>query len=192
MRYLRRILVRKDVGPILRRYFINTLFDSTFVLLGIIVGVAYAPDPHIRVVMVAMVTSSLALGISTGVSVYEAESLERERRITELERALITRLENTEIERSSRLITALITLINFATPLFSCSVTIMPFVLVLFKALKIEAASWLSASLALTILFVAGVYVGRVGKKNPLMKGLRMAGFGLLAFLCAFFLNSLL
>ena len=93
MRSLREILRREDVGPIIRRFFINTLFDSTFMLLGIVVGAAFAADASLGVVLVTMVASSLALGISTGVSVYEAESLERERKIYELERALFMDLK---------------------------------------------------------------------------------------------------
>lgn len=48
-------------------------------LLGIVVGAAFAIDINLSIILVTMATSSLALGISTGVSVYEAESLERER-----------------------------------------------------------------------------------------------------------------
>ncbi len=42
--HLKETLQREDVGPIIRRFFINTLFDSTFMLLGIIVGAAFAPN----------------------------------------------------------------------------------------------------------------------------------------------------
>ena len=111
MSKLRRMLAREDVGPILRRFFINTLFDSTFMLLGIIVGTAYVRNVHLGVVMVTMATSSLALGISTGVSVYETESLERKRKIAELERALFRELKGTRIEQSARSITFVVAFI---------------------------------------------------------------------------------
>lgn len=96
---LREMLRREDVSPIIRRFFINTLFDSTFMLLSIVIGAAFAADASLGIIMVTMVTSSLALGISTGVSVYEAESLERERKISELERALFRDLSGTTIEK---------------------------------------------------------------------------------------------
>lgn len=189
---LRETLRREDVGPIIRRFFINTLFDSTFMLLGIVVGAAFAADASLGVVLVTMVTSSLALGISTGVSVYEAESLERERKIYELERALFMDLKGTKIEKAARSITILVALINFLTPLFSCVVTTSPFVLVALDVLEINLASWFSVVLALSILFGAGVYMGRLGKKNPWKKGLRMVGFGLTAFIIGFLLDSLI
>lgn len=188
---LKETLQREDVSPIIRRFFINTLFDSTFMLLGIIVGAAFAPNASLGVVLITMVSSSLALGISTGVSVYEAESLERERRISELEKALFRDLSGTRIEKRARSVIALVSIINFLTPLISCAVVISPLALAASNALTVDVAVWLSIMLALSTLFSAGAYFGRLGKKNPWMKGLRMVIFGLVAFVIGFLLQSL-
>ena len=182
---------REDVGPIIRRFFINTLFDSTFMLLGIVVGVAVATGASLGVILVTMVTSSLALGISTGVSVYEAESLERERKISELEKALFRDLSGTRIEKSAKSITMLAAFINFLTPLVSCAVMMSPFMLAASKILAVDVAVWFSVIFALSMLFSAGVYLGRLGKVNPWTKGLRMVGFGFIAFVIGFLLQSL-
>lgn len=182
----------EDVGPIFRRLFINTLFDSTFMLLGIVVGVAFSAEVSLRVVIVTIATSSLALGISTGVSVYEAESLERERKITKLENALFMDLKGTKIEKTARSIVILTALINFSTPLVSCAVAITPFILTALNLLEVHVASWISAVLVLGTLFFAGIYLGKLGRKNPWIKGLRMVFFGLVAFTIGFLLNSLI
>lgn len=181
----------ESVGPIIRRFFINTLFDSTFMLLGIIVGSAFAADAGLNIIMVTMLTTSLALGISTGVSVYEAESIEQERKISDLEKALFTDLKDTSIEKTAKSTIILATLINFATPLFSCAITIMPFILAAMGLLHIDIAAWISVTLALSTLFAAGVYMGRLGKTNPYIKGLRMVAFGILAFLIGVLLDAL-
>ena len=139
-----------------------------------------------------MLTTSLALGISTGVSVYEAESLEQERKIADLEKALFTDLQDTSIQKTAKYTILIATLINFATPLFSCAVTITPFVLVALGILHLNVAGWISIACALATLFVAGVYMGRIGKTNPYKKGLRMVAFGVLAFAIGFLLNLLL
>lgn len=102
MKSLSETLKQENVGPIIRRFFINTLFDSTFMLLGIIVGSAFTANAALNVIVVTMLTTSLALGISTGVSVYEAESLEQEKRITDLEKALFTNLKETNIEKTAK------------------------------------------------------------------------------------------
>jgi len=189
---LRKMLQREDVGPIIRRFFINTLFDSTFMLLGIVVGVAFAPNASLGVVLITMVSSSLALGISTGVSVYEAESLERERKISELEKALFRDLGGTKIEKAARSVIAVAALINFLTPLVSCAVTVTPLALAASGILTVNVATWLSIILALSTLFSAGAYLGRLGRKNPWIKGSRMVFFGLAAFLIGMFLHALI
>jgi predicted membrane protein (TIGR00267 family) len=188
---LRETLKHESVGPIIRRFFINTLFDSTFMLLGIIVGSAFAGDAGLNIIIVTMLTTSIALGISTGVSVYEAESLEQERKISELEKALFTDLDDTRIQKTARYTVLLATIINFATPLFSCAVTIIPFILAATGILHIDIAGWISVALALSTLFGAGVYMGRIGKTNPYKKGLRMVAFGVLAFAIGFLLDLL-
>ncbi len=188
---LRETLKLESVGPIVRRFFINTLFDSTFALLGIIVGAAFS-GVGLNVVVVTMLSTSLALGISTGVSVYEAESMEQERKISDLERALFTNLKDTSIEKTAKSTIWLATAINFATPLFSFSITIIPFIFVALGLLQINVAAWISVALALSTVFGAGVYLGRMGKTNPYLKGLRMVVFGILAFVIGILLNSLL
>lgn len=193
LKTLRETLKHESVGPIIRRFFINTLFDSTFMLLGIIVGSTFAgAAAGLNVIIITMLTTSLALGISTGVSVYEAESLEQERKIADLEKALFTDLKDTSIQKTAKYITLIAALINFATPLFSCAVTITPFVLVAIGILHLNIAGWISVVLALGTLFGAGVYMGRIGKTNPYKKGLRMVAFGVLAFAIGFLLNLLI
>jgi predicted membrane protein (TIGR00267 family) len=186
---IRETLKHESVGPIIRRFFINTLFDSTFMLLGIIVGSAFAADAGLRVIIVTMLTTSVALGISTGVSVYEAESLEQERRIADLEKALFTDLQDTNIQKTAKYTILLATIINFATPLFSCALTVTPFIFAALGIIAIEIAGWVSVTLALGTLFGAGVYMGRIGKTNPYKKGARMVVFGVLAFAIGFLLD---
>jgi predicted membrane protein (TIGR00267 family) len=161
-------------------------------LLGIVVGSALAGQAELNVIIVTMLTTSIALGISTGVSVYEAESLEQERKIADLEKALFTDLKDTSIQKNASSIILLATAINFATPLFSCAITITPFALSIFGILQIAAAGWIAVALALSTLFGAGVFMGRLGKTNPYKKGLRMVAFGVLAFIIGFLLDKLI
>jgi predicted membrane protein (TIGR00267 family) len=157
------------------------------------VGSAFAGiAAGLNIIILTMLTTSLALGISTGVSVYEAESLEQERKIAELEKALFTDLQDTSIQKNAKTIIIVATLINFATPLFSCALTITPFILASIEILPLYIAGWISVVLALSTLFGAGVYMGRVGKTNPFKKGLRMVAFGLLAFAIGFLLHQLI
>jgi predicted membrane protein (TIGR00267 family) len=182
----------KEIGPILRRLFINTLFDSTFTQLGILIGSAFANNPDLRVVIGTLVSSSIALGISTGVSVYESETLERERKTIELEKALFRKLDKTRLAETYRGYARMLSFINFVTPLLCCAIIVLPIVAAVFHVLEPSTASWLSIIIAMAILFTAGVYFGRFGKQNPIRKGLRMVGFGIIAFAAGYLIQILL
>ncbi len=187
---IREVLDVPETGPTLRRFFINTMFDSTFVILGILIGSAFSDEPSLRVVIVTIITSSVALGISTGVSVFEAESMEQKIKLRELEAAMLIRLDDTHIYRVSRFSIILISAINFVAPIISGTVTLMPFLLM--GEAEIRTAAWISVSLAITVLFVIGAIMGRSGERNPWVQGARMSIAGVAAFIICYFIESIL
>ena len=179
-------------GPSLRRFFINTLFDSTFMLLGVVIASAFEGTPDLHLVLGTLVASSASLGISSGVSVYESETLELDRRIVELEKALFRNLDNTMISENHKSSARMIATVNFLTPLICCGIVSVPLLLATGNLLDSVSASWVSTVLALSILFVAGTFLGRRGKKNAFLKGLRMLIFGIIAFLLSFLIQILI
>jgi len=187
---IREVLEVPETGPTLRRFFVNTAFDSTFVILGILIGSAFSDEPSLRIVIVTIVTSSVALGISTGVSVFEAESMEQAIKMRELEAAMLTSLEDTHIHRVSRLSILLISVVNFIAPIISGAITLAPFLLL--PEAEIRTAAWISVGLAIIILFVIGAIMGRSGERNPILQGIRMSVAGLIAFGICYWIESIL
>lgn len=149
-------------------------------------------DPNLKVIVATLVTSSIAIGISSGVSVYEAEVIEGEREVEELEAAMLTKLEDTIYTRSMKLNALLAAIIMFGTPLFSCTIAALPFALALYGLMQSDIAAWTSIALALVTLLTVGAYMGRDSKGNPLLKGVRMALFGTAAFLLGNWLQALI
>jgi predicted membrane protein (TIGR00267 family) len=174
--------------PTIRRYLVNTVFDSTFVMLGIIIGSAFSGDPNTRLTIVTILTSSVALGISTGVSTYEAENLEQSKRIDEIEKAMLRPLDDTHIGRSARSSMLLISLVIFMAPLLVGLVILSPFVLL---QTDITTAAWIAIALAIGVLFTTGVLMGRSGGRNPWVQGARMAIIGAIAFVICFYIEKL-
>ena len=179
-----------ETWPTIRRYFVNTMFDSTFVMLGIIIAGAFNDAPNLRVVIATILTSAVALGISTGVSVFEAENLEQGRRMDEIERAMLRSMEETHIGRSSRSSIYLIALVNFMAPIFTGAVILAPFLV--FSAVDIGTAAWMAVGFAITLLFVTGFLMGRYGKRSPWIQALRMALVGVGAFIICFYIESIM
>jgi len=160
--------------------------------MGIIIGSTFAANPDLRLVIGTLMSSSVALGISSGVSVYESEKLERERRVAELEKALFRNLDHTMITENYKTYAIVLSIVNFLTPFMCCGIVIIPLVLAMFRLTSIVTASWASILLALGILFVAGTYLGRLGRQNPFIKGLRMIAFGVIAFVAGFLIQTLI
>lgn len=158
--------------------------------MGVVAGSAFVTQPDLQLILRTLLTSSIALGISSGVSVYEAEVLEGERRIEEIEKAMIMKLEDTIHTESININASVASIIVFLTPLVSCLIASAPFYLSRVGFFEVKYAAWGSILLALGTLAFVGTYMGRNGKGNPILKGIRMALFGVLAFLIGFLLES--
>jgi predicted membrane protein (TIGR00267 family) len=183
-------LAMPETRPAIRRYFVNTIFDATVVFLGIIIGSALSSNPDLHIIVVTILTTAIALGISTGFSIFEAETLEQNRRIDEIERALLRSLENTNIERSTRSSIILISIVNFLAPITAGLIILAPFLFVGQEG--ILTAAWVGVGLAISILFVTGIFMGRISNRNPWVQGARMALIGVVVFVICFYIGNLI
>ena len=178
------------VESAIRRFFINTIFDATFTVMGVISGSAFTGD--VKTVLVTLFSSSIALGISSGVSVYEAETLEEEKRLEELEKALIVDLEGSRLERDVARKALRVASVILVTPLIPSTITSIPLFASFFGVIALRQAAFISIGLALSTLLVIGVLMATDGRRAKILKGLRMAFFGAIAFLIGYALESLL
>lgn len=160
--------------------------------MGVVSGSAFIAVPDIRLIILTLVSSSIALGISSGVSVYEAEILEGEKEVEDLEKAMLITLENTVHSDSLRINALVASVIVFATPLCSMVIAITPFLLTKSGVLSAQTAGYWSILLSLGTLASVGTYMGKGGNGKALFKGLRMAFFGTVAFLIGFLLESVM
>ena len=170
-------------------YIINTLFDSIFTILGIVVGGAFSSVIDIRAIIGTMTIASISLGVSSGFSVYEAETIQEERRISKIEEALLTDLEDTVITEKSRLVTILSSILVFFTPLLTCIITLIPFILVHFGLIGPNRSIIYAVAIDMLLLFFTGIVFG--GERR-LLKGIRMTVLGGLVFLLGLLLNRMM
>ena len=182
---LRRLRLAYDPSELFRRYFINTLFDSTFVFLGIVAASAILPDqPNMKVTLGLLGAAAIAVGVSSGVSVYEAERLEAEIRIAKLERAMLSELKDTDIHRTLRLFRTVLSLVNFGAPLLVFALTATPLALNLLVGWpSARAAAESSIAIAIAVVFTAGYILGKVAGRSPVRQALRMSLAAVATFL---------
>ena len=168
---------------LLRRYFINTLFDSTFVVLGVLAASAFIADANPEIALGALFAACLAIGISSAVSVYEAEHVEAEIKMHEVERAMLSSVEGTEIERKAKVSAYAVAMANFFAPVLVAIIMGTP--LLFYEAGLISdfgAAAILSSILGIGIIFAAGYYLGTLGRGRPWLRAVRMTVIAVLAF----------
>lgn len=185
-----RSLLPKDLSELFRRYFVNTLFDSTFVVLGILAAAVFSGELAVGATLDVIVAACLAIGISTGVSVYEAEHTEGEIRMDRLERALLSPLKGTEVDRRVRASRYATAFVNFLAPLVVATVTGTPLFLYDIGLIReFYVAAWASSILGVGIIFAAGYYLGTLSGRRPWVKGFRMSVVEVLTFLALILLE---
>ncbi len=167
-------------------YIVNTLFDAVFTIMGVVIGTAFSARLDLRSIIGTIITVSISLGVSSGFSVYEAESLQEEKRF---EGALLEDLDDTMLSEESRSVTQLSSVLVFITPFLAGLITLVPFILVYNGILSIGNGVRIAIGIDLFLIFMTG-YVFAI--ENKLMKGLRMMVLGLVVFLVGYLLNNLM
>jgi predicted membrane protein (TIGR00267 family) len=174
----------------IKPYLINTIFDSSFTILGILVALAFTQNLETNILIKTIITGCFSLGISSGVSVYEAESLISERKILELEKALLHNLDNTVIRRRKERKTIIIALSIFFTPIMTGILSIIPFLINLDGLLINNVNIFGSVSSVMILLFFTRYILSEDEESNKFMKSLRMALFGIISFILGYFVQA--
>jgi len=170
-------------------YIINTLFDAVFTVMGIVIGSSFSARLDLKAIIGTIITASLSLGVSSGFSVYEAETLQEEKRIDEIEEALLEDLDGRVIAEKSRRVTLFSSTLVFITPLLAGVATLVPFLLVYLGTISVQMGVRIAIGVDLSLIFITG-YVFAV--ENRLMKGLRMMVLGIGIFLIGYLLNAVM
>ena len=175
----------------LKPYFINTVFDSAFTILGIIVGSAFSENFDHKIFLGTLLAGTFSLGISSGVSVYEAETLQAEKKIKTLEESLLRDLDETLIVENEKRQTAVVSVIIFLTPILTSLYSLTPQILSLADVLHVKTTIWISVSLTISLLFLTGYVFSEENREQKIWRGLRMMVLGVVAFLVGFGIKSL-
>jgi predicted membrane protein (TIGR00267 family) len=158
---------------IMRRYFVVNGFDGALTMLGVILGFVTTDRVPLSVVIGACMGAAIALGVSGVSSAYLSETAERQRALSDLEEAMAKSLQDSAHAQAARWVPLLIALVNGAAPLLISLMIITP--LWLARAgipLPLQA---LHAALvvALLIIFLLGVFIGRVAGNSLWRSGLQ-------------------
>jgi predicted membrane protein (TIGR00267 family) len=171
-----------DVRAIARRYFVSNGFDGTLTCIGLVVGAVLSGVPDGLTVVKIGVGAAVGLCTSAVWSVWEIERAETRAEILRLERAMLTDLDDTRVQRqrsSARLFHALMSGLG---PLVGILVPLTPF---LFEGslLTMEQAALLAVALGVGILGTFGAYMGSISGQRWYVSAARMGVAGVVVAL---------
>jgi predicted membrane protein (TIGR00267 family) len=186
-RRLERLLGKEDVLAISRRYFVSNGFDGTLTSIGIIVGAVLSGVPDGLAVIKIGLGAAVGLGTSAVWSVWEIERAETRAEIRRIERAMLTDLDDTRIQREqsgARLVHAVMSGLG---PLIGILVPLLPFV-VEGTVLTMEEAALVAVGLGVGVLGVFGAYMGSISGQRWYVAAARMGLAGIVVAVINFLL----
>ena len=157
----------------MRRYFVVNGFDGALTMLGLIIGFLVSDTTDPVIVVNVCLGAAVALGMSGFSSAYISEVAERRRALIKLEEAMIDDLGDSAHGEAARDIPVLIALVNGSAPLVISLLILTPLFL---SRLGIEfpVSPLLAAvAIALLLIFLLGVFLGRVAQDSWLRSGIR-------------------
>ena len=181
-RRLARLLGKPAVRSVARRYFVSNGFDGTLTSIGVVVGSVLSGITDGATVVTIGLGAAVGLGTSAVWSVWEIERAETRAEVERLERAMLTDLGGSRIERersSARLFYATMSGLG---PLIGVVLPLTPF---LFEGslLTMAEAGVAGVGIGIGILGVFGAYMGSISGQRWYVAALRMALAGLVVAL---------
>lgn len=170
LRLLLRITRSKSIA---RRYFVTNGFDGALAMLGLTMGFWVGGGVQVHTALSACLGTAIALMMSGVSSAYVSESAERRRELRELEAHMLADLGDSAHARAARWVPWIIAAVNGLAPFLIALVIISPLWLRQLGLLPGLPVLEASIGLAFLVIFLLGVFLGRVSGGFWLWSALR-------------------
>ncbi len=173
---------------IARRYFVVNGFDGALTMLGLLMGFYFSNDDiALNMVIAACMGAAIALSVSGVSSAYISESAEKKQELKELESAMIADLQDSAHGQATRLMPFIIALVNGLAPLIFSLIIMLPLFLSQWQFELITYPVETSVLLAFILIFLLGVFIGKISDSFWLFAGLRALLIALITSLLIYF-----
>ena len=159
---LREYIEIAGAGEILRRYFAMNAFDGALTMMGFVVGTYISGLRDPRVVLTTGISASFAMGVSGFVGALLTEKAERERKVRELERAMLKSLDGTIIATASKVAILLAAIVDAVAPALTALIISSPFILSCMEFIDYDIAVLASLAISMLLLYALGSYLGKI------------------------------
>ncbi|RLG04289.1 MAG: hypothetical protein DRN61_03340 [Thaumarchaeota archaeon] len=191
-RSLSRIFRYSGAEEYSRRYAVVNAFDGVVTILGIVLGSTLLGEASARSIIAAGIGALIAMGISGASGTYMAEKAEQERRIREIEEAMLTSLEKSVIAEARERAAIISALIDALSAVLAGLFVLSPYFAADLGLLSAASSFYFSVELSLALLFALGLFLGRIARRNLIISGLKSLGIGCATILLITLLNVFL
>jgi predicted membrane protein (TIGR00267 family) len=176
---------------IARRAFVNNAFDGALTLLGILMGNLVLGELHPPTVISTGLGVCLAMGMSGTFGRYFSERAERKHALRQIEKYMFTDLSGSILEQESKKKVIIISLVDGLSPTIAAAIPLIPFFLAQSMLISVSLSIILSFTLDFSVLFILGMFLGKLSNENVILHGMLMVGVGfitgLIILLSSFF-----
>ncbi|MFW9778030.1 MAG: hypothetical protein ACFFE8_04185 [Candidatus Heimdallarchaeota archaeon] len=188
---IRDLLKLGGSGGIAKRYMVMNSFDGSLTALGIILGGWLVPVNDARVVIVAGLGASIAMGVSGAFGAFLTESAVKKEEMAEIESAMLEELENTVHSRAAAWSSLFVAAVDGISPFLAASISFLPFIAGLLLVWDIQISYIISIFLTAVSLFILGAYLGRISGENIANYGFKMIIAGIVTGILVFIVEAL-
>jgi len=176
---IRRYIRVSGIAPISRRYFIMNAFDGATTILGIVIGAFVAEVTNEFWIVWPGLGATLAMSLSGFVGAYMTEEAERANEMRTLEKSMLTDLTESVVGKASRFASLWAAMIDGLSPALAALACLTPYFLSSVGLLSTTLAGQVAIAICLVIMFLLGVLLGRISKRNMILHGTKMLLVGL-------------
>jgi predicted membrane protein (TIGR00267 family) len=176
---LRRALDIGRPGFIARRYFVTNGFDGALTLLGLLMGFRVGDQVMLDTAVAAGFGTAVALGVSGLSSAYVSETAERQQELDGLREAMVDQLDDSAHAHAALLAPMIVALVNGLSPFLIAQVIMLPLWLAMAGVPLPASPVDLGIATALALVFLLGVFLGRISRTFWLWAGLRSTALAL-------------
>ncbi|MHA2272130.1 MAG: VIT1/CCC1 transporter family protein [Candidatus Hodarchaeales archaeon] len=188
---VRALLRLGDSGQIAKRYFVMNAFDGALTALGIILGAWLAGITDPKTVILAGFGASIAMGVSGGFGAYLTESAMKKEELAEFEDVMLEQFDNTVFDEAAKWESYFVAVVDGISPFLASVISFLPFFLAYSLDWDIGYVYLSAVILTAIILFLLGVFLGRISKESIPKSGLKMLAAGIITGLLVMLLEFL-
>jgi len=189
---LRYLVKLSHAHRIARRYFVTNGFDGVLTMLGLLMGFRVSGLASLDVMIGACVGGVVALLMSGLTSAYISESAEKARELHELEKSMVTSLEDSAHADAARLMPWLVALVNGLSPLLLALLILVPLFLAQRRVPLGVAPVDAALAIALILVFLLGAFLGHLSRRFWLWTAVRALLIAVVTSLIVLFVNRVI